>query len=86
MSNSEVLFFPLTGCPEMSKLFPGILDYDFDHEDAVFPALYSGNERLCRLPQLWLQPERAAQADPDAAILSAAYCLDLHTVLNIEAE
>lgn len=29
MSNSEVLFSPLMGCPEMSTLFPGILDYDF---------------------------------------------------------
>ena len=55
-----------------------------DHEDAVFPALHTGDEGLCGLPQLWLQQEGAVLADRDAAFRSAADSLGLHAVLNTE--
>ena len=55
-----------------------------DHEDAVFPALHTGDEGLCGLPQLWLQQEGAVLADRDPAFRSAADSLGLHAVLNTE--
>ena len=61
------------------------LDYVLITKTQFFSALYSGDKRLCRIPQLWLQPERAAQAHPGSAFCSAAYNLGLYAVLTAAA-